>query len=67
MLVGDSIWVYAVVISFSPILLPVKAGGKRVVSKHKGSDKPDSDAFDQKYIDQLPEQSWESCLCDVTS
>ena len=35
----------------------VKAGGMRVATKHKPTDKPDSDAFDQKYIDQLPEQS----------
>lgn len=34
----------------------VKAGGKRVVTKHKPHEKPDADAFDQKYIDQLPEQ-----------
>ena len=34
----------------------VKAGGKRVVTKHKPHDKPDDDAYDQKYIDQLPEQ-----------
>ena len=35
----------------------VKAGGMRVVSKHKTTDKPDSDAYDQKYIDQLPQNS----------
>ncbi len=34
----------------------VKAGGKRVVTKHKPHEKPDDDAYDQKYIDQLPEQ-----------
>ncbi len=34
----------------------VKAGGKRVVTKHKPHDKPDDDAYDQKYLDQLPEQ-----------
>jgi len=32
----------------------VKAGGKRVVTKHKHGE-PDSDAYDQKYIDSLPE------------
>ena len=35
----------------------VKAGGMRVVTKHKPQEKPDADAFDQKYIDQLPEQT----------
>ncbi len=34
----------------------VKAGGMRVVTKHKPHEKPDPDAYDQKYIDQLPEQ-----------
>ena len=28
----------------------------RVVTKHKPSEKVDSDAYDQKYVDQLPEQ-----------
>ena len=32
----------------------VKAGGKRVVTKHK-HEEPDSDAYDQKYVDSLPE------------
>ncbi len=36
---------------------PVKAGGKRVVTKHKPTEKEDPDAYDQKYIDQLPEQA----------
>lgn len=39
-------------------LYAVKAGGMRVVTKHKATEKPDPDAFDQKYIDQLPELSW---------
>ena len=29
----------------------------RVVTKHKPAEKPDADAFDQKYVDQLPEKS----------
>ena len=32
----------------------VKAGGKRVVTKHKHDDS-DPDAYDQKYVDALPE------------
>ena len=32
----------------------VKAGGMRVVSKHKHDD-TDADAYDQKYVDSLPE------------
>ena len=32
----------------------VKAGGKRVVTKHR-HEEPDSDAYDQKYVDSLPE------------
>ena len=31
-----------------------KAGGMRVVTKHKHNEQ-DSDAYDQKYMDQLPE------------
>ena len=36
------------------ILTAVKAGGMRVVSKHKHDD-TDADAYDQKYVDALPE------------
>ena len=32
----------------------VKAGGKRVVTKHK-HEEADPDAYDQKYVDALPE------------
>ena len=34
--------------------LAVKAGGMRVVTKHKHDD-ADADAYDQKYVDALPE------------
>ena len=43
-----------------PPLLPtpfspsVKAGGKRVATKHK-HEETDPDAYDQKYVDALPE------------
>lgn len=33
----------------------VKAGGMRVVTKHK-HEETDEDAYDQKYVDALPEQ-----------
>ena len=32
----------------------VKAGGKRIVSKSRPQE-PDADAYDEKYLDQLPE------------
>ena len=38
------------------LLILVKAGGMRVVTKHKATEKVDADAYDQKYVDQLPEQ-----------
>lgn len=35
----------------------VKAGGMRVVTKHK-HEETDPDAYDQKYVDSLPEPQW---------
>ncbi len=38
-------------------IFTVKAGGMRVASKQKVSEKQDPDAYDKKYVDQLPEKS----------
>lgn len=44
----------------------VKAGGKRVVTKHK-HEEPDSDAYDQKYIDSLPEPANQHILVSAAA